>query len=51
MNHFIGVIKHKDNLLISKDDVLRSFTVVEAIEKSFRTGKPVSLWKEMIDQN
>ncbi|XP_058954172.1 myo-inositol 2-dehydrogenase-like [Pocillopora verrucosa] len=43
MNHFIDVIKHKDNLLISKDDVLRSFTVVEAIEKSFRTGKPVSL--------
>ena len=43
MNHFIDVIKRKDDLLISKDDVLRSFTVVEAIEKSFQTGQPVSL--------
>ena len=50
MNHFIDVIKRKDDLLISKDDVLRSFTVVEAIEKSFQTGQPVSLWKEMIDK-
>ena len=43
MNHFIDVIKNKENLLISKDDVLRSFHVVEAIEKSFKTGQPVSL--------
>lgn len=43
LNHFIDVIKQKDDLLISKDDVLRSFNVVEAIEKSFQTGQPVSL--------
>lgn len=43
MNHFINVIKKKENLLVSKDDVLRSFNIVEAIEKSYHTGKPVTL--------
>ncbi len=43
MNHFINVIKKKENLLVSKDDVLRSFHIVEAIEKSFHSGKPVTL--------
>ena len=43
MDHFINVIKKKENLLVSKDNVIRSFNVVEAIEKSYRTGKPVSL--------
>ena len=43
MNHFINVLRKKENLLVSKDDVLRSFNVAEAIEKSHRTGKPVAL--------
>ena len=43
MNHFINVIRKKENLFVSTDDVICSFNVVEAIEKSYRTGKPVSL--------
>ena len=43
MNHFINVMKKKENLLISKDDVIQSFNIVEAIEKSYHTGKPVAL--------
>ena len=43
MNHFINVIKKKENLVITKDDVIRSFHVVDAIEKSFQSGKPVTL--------
>ena len=41
--HFINVIRKKESLLVSKDDVLRSFNIVEAIEKSYQTGKPVTL--------
>jgi len=43
LNHFINAIKRKENLRITKDDVLRSWHVVDAIEKSFRSGKPVTL--------
>ena len=43
MHHFINTIKKKEALSVSKDDVLRSCHVVEAIEKSFRSGNPVSL--------
>ena len=43
MHHFINTIKKKEVLSVSTDDVLRSCHVVEAIEKSFRSGNPVSL--------
>lgn len=43
MGHFIDAIKKRENLLVSKDDVLRSWHVVDAIERSFHSGKPVSL--------
>ncbi|XP_044173198.1 myo-inositol 2-dehydrogenase-like [Acropora millepora] len=43
MNHFINVIRNKESLLVSKDDVIRSWNVVGAIEKSFQSGKPVTL--------
>lgn len=43
MNHFINAIRRKESLRVSKDDVLRSWHVVDAIEKSFHSGKPVTL--------
>ena len=45
MSHFIDLIKKKENLRITKDDVLRSWHVVDAIERSFHSGKPVTLEK------
>ena len=43
VEHLINAIKKKEMLSISKDDVLRSWHIVDAIEKSFRSGSPVSL--------
>ena len=43
MNHFINVIKKKENSLVSKDDVVWSLHVVDAIEKSLHSGKPATL--------
>ena len=43
MRHFINAIRRKENVSISKDDVLRSWNVVDAIEKSFHSRKPVTL--------
>ena len=43
MNHFIDVIKTKENLQVSKKDVLRASYVIDAIEESCKTGKPVKL--------
>ena len=43
MSHFINAVQKKENLRVSKDDVLRSWYVVDAIEKSFHSGKPVTL--------
>ena len=43
--HFINVLRKKEVLLVTKDDVLRSWHVVDAIEKSFHNGKQVTLDK------
>ncbi|XP_068709058.1 myo-inositol 2-dehydrogenase-like isoform X1 [Montipora foliosa] len=43
MGHFINVVRKKENLLVSKDDVLRSWNVVDAIKRSYCSGKPVTL--------
>ena len=43
MSHFIYVVKKKENLCLSKDDALRTWHVVDAIERSFFSGKPVTL--------
>jgi len=43
MSHFIDAIKKKESLRVTKDDVLRSWHVVDAIERSFHSGKPVTL--------
>ena len=43
MSHFIDVVKKKENLGVSKQDVLRSWHVVDAIERSFHSGNPVTL--------
>ena len=43
MSHFINVVKKKENLCLSKDDALRAWSVVDAIERSFHSGKPVTL--------
>ena len=43
MGHFIDAIKNVENVLVSKDDVLRSWCIVDAIERSFHSGKPMSL--------
>ena len=43
MSHFINVVKKKENLWLSKDDALRAWRVVDAVEKSFHSGKPVTL--------
>ena len=48
--HFINVLRKKEVLQISKHDVLRSWGIVDAIERSFRCGKPVKLdeWRNQI---
>ena len=43
MSHFINVVKKKENLCLSKDDALRTWRVADAIERSFHSGKPVTL--------
>ena len=43
MSHFINVVKKKGNLRVSKDDALRTWHVVDAIERSCHSGKPVTL--------
>ena len=43
MSHFIDVVKKKENLGVSKHDVLRSWHVVDAIERSSHSGNPVTL--------
>lgn len=43
MNHFIDVMNNKEVSEVSKQDVLRSSYVIDAIEKSFKTGQPVNL--------
>ena len=49
LHHFINLLRNKEVLQVSKDDVLRSWRVVDAIEQSFHSGKPVTLdvwtWK------
>ena len=43
MNHFIDVMNNKEVSEVSKHDGLRSSYIIDAIEKSFKTGQPVNL--------
>ena len=43
IGHFIDVMKNEESALVSKDDVLRSWRIVDAIDRSFHSGKPLAL--------